>query len=615
MSANIALTKSLPDPARFARTFGPYLRTQWPLIAGALAALLGGTLLRILEPWPLKLVIDRLAGYGAGDGRVHLPAVEELAPGTLIAVAAAALVLITGLRALAGYLSTVGFALAGSRALTRIRAALFRHLQSLSLDFHQRARGGDLTVRMVSDIGMLQEVAVTALLPMLGNLLILIGMFAVMFWLDPQLALIALIPLPLLAAATWHRGRRIQEAARRTRKREGSLAATASESIAAIKTIRSLSLAGHFADAFGSQNSASLRDGVRTKRLSAGLERGVDVLIALATALVLWLGAERVLARVLTPGELLVFLAYLKSAFRPVRDFAKYAARLAKASAAGERVLDLFTQQPDVRDLPGAVAAPALTGHVRFEHVHFSYPDSAGALRDIDLGIDPGTHVAVVGPSGSGKSTLVSLLLRLYDPRAGRLLIDGRDIRHFTQDSLRARISLLPQDTLLFATTVRENIAFGAAGVSDAEIEAAARLANAHDFIEALPESYDTVLAERGATLSNGQRQRIAIARAAVRNSPILILDEPTTGLDRESETLVMQAIARLARGRTTLHVTHRIDAARDADRILFVEHGRVVEDGDHDTLLRLNGRYAAFWHSHRRAEASFGEVQHVAGF
>ena len=578
--------------ARFARVFAPHVRGQGAVIGGAMAALLAETLLRVLEPWPLKFVIDRIVGRGGG--RVSLPAIEALDAGTLFMLAAVALVLLTSLRAVTAYFSAIGFALAGNRTLTTIRGALFRHVQALSLGFHGRARGGDLVVRMIGDIGMVQEVAVTAVMPMLGNVLILAGMLGVMMWLDWRLALVAMSVLPVMLLATWRRGHRIHDASRRTRSREGEMAATASESMAAIRTVQSLSLSGRFDAAFSGQNSASMSEGLRARRLSAGLERGMDVLIALATASVLWYGAHRVMAQQLSPGELLVFLLYLKSAFRPMRDIAKYGARLAKAAAAGERIVELFETAPDVQDRPDAVTAPVFCGEIEFRDVHYAYEPGRPALAGVSAHIGAGNHVALVGASGSGKSTLANLLLRLYDPDSGQVYLDGRDICTYTLTSLRAQISVVPQDTLLFATTLRDNIAYGADAVTDAQIEAAARLANAHDFISALPEGYQTQVGERGVTLSAGQRQRIAIARAAVRNSPLLILDEPTTGLDSENEQLVMQALKRLAVGRTTLQITHRLEAARDADAILCMAEGRVVEFGTHTALLAQGGRYAA---------------------
>jgi ATP-binding cassette subfamily B protein len=301
-----------------------------------------------------------------------------------------------------------------------------------------------------------------------------------------------------------------------------------------------------------------------------------------------------VLRGALSPGDLLVFLAYLKTAFRPVRDLAKHTGRLAKSTAAGERVLDLLARTPDVRDLPGAVAAPQLCGRVRFEGVGFAYEAGHPVLAGVDFEVEAGRRVALVGPSGIGKSTLVRLILRLYDPCVGRVLIDGHDVREYTLASLRSRAAVVLQDSVLFAASARDNIAYGAPGASSEEVEAAARLANAHDFIRALPRGYDTDLGERGVTLSHGQRQRIAIARAAVRRAPLLILDEPTTGLDEENQRAVVEALERLAAGRTTFLVTHDLSLAARADEIFYLEGGRILERGSHADLMRAGGRYAA---------------------
>jgi len=374
------------------------------------------------------------------------------------------------------------------------------------------------------------------------------------------------------------------------------MAATVAESVQAIKTVQALSLEDTFARAFSTQTERTLSQDVKGKRLAATLERSLDVLIAIATALVLWHGTRLVLGKQATAGELLVFLAYLKSAYRPVQDFAKYTSRLAKASAAAERVIDLLERVPDVRDLPGAAPAPAFEGRVRFDDVGFAYVDGQRLLEGIHLEVGPGQHVALVGPSGAGKSTLVSLILRLYDPVRGRVLIDGRDVREFTLESLRSQISVVLQDNVLFAASVRDNIAYAAPGASAEEVERAARLANAHEFAMALPRGYDTVLGERGVTLSHGQRQRIAIARAAIRKAPILILDEPTTGLDKHNARLVLAALERLYQSRTTFLITHDLHHALRADAILFLEGGRVVERGGHEELMRLNGRYAALF-------------------
>jgi ATP-binding cassette subfamily B protein len=581
-----ALTKSIPGLSRIARRFWPHLRKERRLIATSLLALLAEVGLRLLEPWPLKFVFDSVLATNPGGSPSGVPFLDRLDPSTLLIVSAVAIVAITALRALAAYMNTVGFAMVGNRVLTRVRSDLYAHMQRLSLSFHTKARGGDLVVRVISDVSQLKDVAITALLPLVAHGLILLGMVGLMMVLNWQLTLLALVTVPLFWLSTLRLTRRIQDAARKQRKREGAMAATASESLGAIKIVQALSLENILSASFFSQNKESLKQDAKASKLSASLERTVDVLIAVSTGLVLWYGTTLVMNKSLTPGDLLVFLTYLKNAFKPVRDFAKYTGRLAKATAAGERVLDLLDREPDVRDLPNARPAPALRGAVAFENVSFEYEPGRPVLRDINLNVEPGRCVALVGPSGNGKSTLVGMILRLYDPSTGSVRIDGRDIRDYTLDSLRAQVGVVMQDTVLFAASARDNIAYGAPDPTDEEIIAAARLANAHDFIEALPEGYDTVLGERGSTLSNGQRQRIAIARAAIRRAPMLILDEPTTGLDEENERAVMEALQRLMVGRTTFLITHKLAHAQLADTVMVLENGRIVEQGSYGELL-----------------------------
>ncbi|MEZ6148332.1 MAG: ABC transporter ATP-binding protein [Planctomycetaceae bacterium] len=465
-------------------------------------------------------------------------------------------------------MQTVGFARVANRILRDVREHTYRHLQTLSLNFHNHARNGDLTVRVTRDVSMLRDVVSTAILPLVANALLLVGMLMLMLWLQWKLALLAISTLPLFWLMTIKLTRSIHQAARKQRRREGEMAATAAESIAAIKDVQALSLESMFSEGFSGQNRKSQKQDVQTARLSAQLERSVDLLLAISTALVVWYGGGLVLSRQLSPGELVVFLTYLKRAFRPARDFAKFSGRLAKAAAAGERVVELLEQTPEVQDCPNAVAAPVFEGRVTFEQVSFAYLAGCQVLKEIDLDVGPGRRIAIVGESGIGKSTLISLLMRLYEPQEGRLLIDGEDIRQFKVESLRRQIGVVLQDSIVFATSLRENIRCGTE-VTEEQIETAARLANAHDFIMALPDGYDTVPGERGVTLSRGQRQRLAIARTAVRLTPILLLDEPTTGLDAQNKQTVIEALDRLSTDRTTFLITHDQGLLCLADEVL----------------------------------------------
>jgi ATP-binding cassette subfamily B protein len=590
------LRQSLPGLRQILTHLWPYLRKQRVLVVGSLCALLLEVGLGTLEPWPLKFIFDHVIGSKRRGAATASSLADGLEPFALISISALALIVISGLRSLADYVSTIGFARIANRMLTEVRAELYLHLHGLSLSFHTRARGGDLLLRVMSDVNQLRDVAVTAALPLFADGLVLLGMIAVMFWLHWKLALLALVTLPGFWLWSARLTRKIQHASRTQRQREAAMAATAAEALGAIKQIQALSLESRFAASFLERNRQGQKQDVRTARLTATLSRSVNFLIATSTALSLWYGARLVLRGELSAGELLVFMTYLKNAFRPVRDFAKYTGRLIKASAAGERVLHLLQQSPEVRDLPGAMAAPTLRGSVQFTDVCFSYEPGRSVLQHVDFEVQPGQQVALVGRSGIGKSTLASLLLRLYEPTRGQVRIDGRDIRQFTLASLRAQISVVLQDSLLFAATIRENIAYGAPECTEAAIKASARLAGAHDFITALPCGYDTLVGERGATLSGGQRQRIAIARAAIRQAPILILDEATTGLDEEHERMVMEALWRLSSGRTTFWITHDLRQASRADLILYLEGGRVLEHGSHEDLMRLGQLYASLY-------------------
>ena len=580
------------------RHFAPELRREKPLIAGSLAALLASVLLQLLEPWPLKLILDQAIYWDSPERPVVLGPLAELAPSPLLMLTAGAVVLVVAMRATSDYYKTVSFALIGNRVMTRIRSKLYRHLQALSLTFHDKTHSGDLLVRIIGDMKLMRDVAVSALLPLMGSVLILIGMVAVMFVMNWRMALLSTFVVPLFALSTIKLGRRIHSAARKQRQREGAMAVTASEAISSVKVVQALSLESHFDSSFAANNKRSLSEGVKTRRLAARLERTTDILTAIAMASVLWYGARLAIDGALQATELVVFATYLKRAFRPLQDFAKYAGRLAKATAAGERIVDLLEETPDVKDSPDAMEAPAFQGAIEFSHVRFGYSSDTCVYEDLSFSIGQGESVAIVGDSGVGKSTLLSVILRLYEIQGGSILIDGQDVRRWTLNSVRSQMSVVLQDTVLFACNVFDNIALGASEVDAEQIEAAARLANAHDFIQRLPNGYETMLGERGVNLSQGQRQRIAIARAAVRNAPILLLDEPTVGLDEQNEREVREALRRLSNNRTSILVTHDLRQAAAADKIIFVDSGQIIEHGTHDELLEGRGRYARLYHS-----------------
>lgn len=590
------LKDTLPGIGRILRQFMPQIARERGLLTLSFVALLVETAMRLLEPWPLKFIFDRIIIPGFAVDGAEQTAILGLSPLVALSVLTMSLVGISSLRGAAAYFSTVGMAVAATRIMMDIRAQLYSHLQRLSLTFHSKTKSGDLITRVTYDIERLREVTVVSVLPLLTNWLTLIGMLSVMLWLNWELALIALLVLPLFALSTVKMTKKIQRVAQRQRRREGAMAASVAESIAAIKVVQALGLQDTLEDSFAGHNRKSLQDSAEAQKLRAGQERLVEVLVAIATALVLWRGVQLTLQGAVTAGDLLVFITYLKVAFKPMRQLAKYTGQIAKATASGERILDILNTVPQVRDLRGARPAPAFRGDVRFEKVTFGYEGDRGILRDITVHVHPGQQVALVGPSGGGKSTLVSLLMRFYDPSEGRILIDGHDLREYTLDSLRRQFSIVLQESVLFANTVRENIAYGCLDATDADIEAAARLANAHDFILSLPHGYDTVLGERGANLSGGQRQRIAIARAAIRNAPLLILDEPTTGLDNESDRLVTAALNRLMAGKTTFLISHNLHATQTADHILYLDNGRILEQGTHAALMQINNHYARLY-------------------
>ncbi|MBI5836438.1 MAG: ABC transporter ATP-binding protein [Candidatus Eisenbacteria bacterium] len=567
--------------------FAPYVRRERTGLALAALASVGLTASELLQPWPLKLVFDyalKLPRHGSVRG--PLAPLAAWTPDSLLLLSAGILLAAAALSGLFGYGQTFFLSRAGQRIVTSLRERMFDHLQRLSLAFHRGSRTGDLLVRLTGDVNVLSDVLVEASMQVAGRLTLVVGMLTVMFLVDAPLTLAAVSVLPFMAWVVHRYSRRIRQAARSQRRREGAIASRAGEAIAHIALVKAFSREAEEGRRFSEESRAVLDTGVRASRLQATMQRGVEVLVAAGTGAVLWFGVHRVIAGRLTPGDLLVFTAYLKQMYRPIRDMAVLVNRLSKAHACAERVADILESEPEAEERPGLALAPRLRGEVAYEAVGFSYRDGEPVVRDVSFRVPAGARVAVVGPTGSGKSTLVGMLARFHEPRSGRVTVDGHDLRSFTLRSVREQVSLVLQEPMLFGGTLRDNIAYGRLEATQAEIEAAARAAQIHEFIESLPEGYDTAVSERGATLSGGQKQRLAVARAILRDAPLLILDEPTTGLDAESEAAVHAALQALSRGRTTFLITHRLATVANADLIVVLEDGRLAGAGSHAELL-----------------------------
>nr|WP_246469063.1 ABC transporter ATP-binding protein [Arthrobacter ipis] len=601
---------------RTLRCVRPHLRGHRWLMAGGFSALAFDVLFRLIEPWPVKLVVDAVSRALGATLRKPGPSLDASVQ-TLVLCGAIVVAIAVG-RAVANYWSAICFALIGSRVASDLRARAFRHVQSLSMRHHTRASTGDTVQRLVGDVSRLQEVAVTAGLPLLGNTITLVLMTGILLWLDPLLSLVVFLAGGAFALLSRASSGPITAAAGSSRKGEGHLATTAAQTLGAIREVQAYGLEDTISSGFRKSNQATLGTGVAALRLAAGLERRTDVLIGIATAVVLAGGGWRVLEHAITPGDLVVFLMYLKTGMKPLKDLAKQTGRIARATASGERVADLLEAQTDLPEAPHARRLNSVNPDIVLDNVSAGHGEGP-VLHGISLTIPAGEHLAILGPSGAGKSTLASLVLRMIDPSAGSVRVGGEDLRDLTIASVRAHVSILLQDSVLFGASVRDNIRFGRLDATDRDVEEAAVLAQADGFIRALPDGYDTVLGEAAKDLSGGERQRIAIARAVLRQAPIVILDEATAGLDPVSRNSVLQALAALTQRRTSITITHDAHSARSCDRVVWLEHGRIVEAGRPEDLLRDSGSRFFHWMAdqapgvqNRPGEVSPGEVRQV---
>ena len=571
------------------------LSGHWGALLFGLGAVAAETAAALFEPWPIKVVIDTVLHAKPLPGWLTKAVATTMGTGNLaiLEFAVIAVVLVAILGALGSYVEKQCVTTLGQRVTHELRCRLYTHAHRLSMAYHDRKRTGDIISTVTADVDAIQGAITSGVLDTIYYSLLLVGMAGLMLYLDWEFTLVALSIIPVLIVVVYTLTRRIKRASRDVRSREADLMSTMQEVLSSIRLVKAFGREDHERGRFAYQSEKVVDATLRARDVKAKLAPAVELIVAFGSAAVLWFGARHVLDGALTAGALVVFLLYLGKMYKPIRELSKLTDTYSRALVALDRINNFLGVDLEVRDLPGARRARRFHGTIEFDHVTFSYAPDRPTLVDVNLTIPAGSVAALVGPTGAGKTTLINLIARFYDPQSGRVLIDGEDIRSFYQESLRERISFVLQDTLLFRGPVWQNIAYGRTEATRREIIRAAELANADSFIRELPEGYDTMVGERGVTLSGGQQQRIAIARAIVRDAPILILDEPTTGLDAGSESVVLDALRQLMRGKTTVVIAHSLTTVQHADQIFVVDHGRVCERGTHAKLLEAGGVYA----------------------
>ncbi len=577
------------------------------------AAMLLETAMSLLGPWPLKIIIDNVVG--------HHPLPEwlkwikdlpfENSKMALAGAAAIGLVLIALIGGIAGYIDNYFTESVAQYVANDLRQKVYHHLQRLSLTYYDSHQIGNILSTITSDVSTIQSFASSALLSILIDALTILGMLGLMFYMNWDFALIAVAVTPLLLLFVARFKTAVKKATHEVRTQQSSMVSVLQQGLESVRAVKAFDRQDleetHLKDVSMGTVEASLK----ARKVKSLLSPVVALIVSGCTAYVLWRGAHLVLIEAMTLGGLTVFLSYLGKFFKPVQDLAKMTTSIAQASVALERIQAILDTDTVIPQKPDAKAPKDVKGHIDFEHVAFAYGPESPVLSDVHFSIKAGQRIGICGPTGGGKSTVVSLIPRFYDPTKGSVRIDGVDITEYQlhgENGLRDQIAFVLQDTVLFFGTVRDNIAYGKQGATQAEIEAAAKLANADEFIAKMAHGYDTMVGERGLTLSGGQRQRIGIARAIIRNSPILILDEPTAALDTESEKLVMEALENLMAGRTVIIIAHRLSTIRDADKIVVLKGGFVAEEGTHDELLVKNGIYAELYHIQSGAEPLVGQ-------
>jgi subfamily B ATP-binding cassette protein MsbA len=561
-----------------------------------LLAMLVETASSLASPWPLKVIIDNVVGNHKlphGLDEIVRPMLEHGNKLRVAGLAALAFVLIALLGALASYIDNYYTESVGQWVANDLRLKTYHHLQRLSLGYYNTHETGSLLSTITTDIATIQDLASSSTLNILVDMLTIVSMLGLMFWLNWDFTLIAVAVTPFMLFFISRFKKAVKKATHEVRKEQADIVAVVQQGLESMQVVKAFGRQDMEQQALADVSHATVVAALKARRVKSMLSPIVTITVAFCTAIVLWRGAALILAGAMTVGALTVYLSYLSKFFKPVKDLATTTNAIAQAAVGVERVQAILETDAILPERPDAFEPRFLKGDIAFEHVAFGYLEDEPVLKDVNFTIEAGQLVGVVGPTGSGKSTVVSLIPRFYDVKSGTVKIDGRDVRDYKIHPLRDQIGYVLQDTVLFRGTILENIAFGRPNATREEIVDAAKLANADEFIARMPKGYDTMVGERGSTLSGGQRQRIGIARVMVRNSPILLLDEPTAALDSESEKLVIEALERLMKGRTVITIAHRLSTIRDADKIIVISGGVVAESGNHDQLMALNGIYA----------------------
>jgi ABC-type multidrug transport system fused ATPase/permease subunit len=570
----------------------PYRRT----LVAIFLAMLVETVMSLATPWPLKIILDNVIGsHKLAPWLHHLigPMLENGSRLQVAFLAAVAFVLIAVLQSIASYIDNYYTENVGQWVAHDLRMRMYEHLQRLSLGYYSTHETGTILSTITTDIQTIEGFASSSTLDILVDLLTIVCMLGLMFWLNWDFTLIAIAVTPFLLLFVSRFKKAVKKATHEVRKEQSAIVAVVQQGLESIQVVKAFGQERAEQDILYGVSQATVGAALKARSIKALLSPVVTVTVAFCTAIVLWRGAALILAHAMTIGELTVYLAYLAKFFKPVKDLATTTNAIAQAAVGTERVRALLATDTLIPENPDGLEPKTLDGAIEFDHIAFGYDPAVPILTDVNLKIEPGQFVGIVGPTGSGKSTIVSLIPRFYDVQSGTVYIDGHDVRDYKLKALRDQIGYVLQDTVLFRGTILDNIAFGRPDATKEEIIAAAKLANAHDFISEMPLGYDTMVGNRGSTLSGGQRQRIGIARVMVRNNPILLLDEPTAALDSESEKLVIDALEKLMKGKTVIAIAHRLSTIRNADRIVVIMGGVVAEQGSHDELMARNGIYA----------------------